>query len=151
MGSQSLRSVSLEETELCVSLLSARAPRSLRKQHTPHSQRLPSLCVFSLCSLGLSKISVHGICPNYFIFFTVCQPDNSRHVIQGLVKCFTQQSLCYINYSYSTAQNKLHFDYTVIFQSIHLPDRDHGRSEGHTCEWKMNAGSSPLCVPRSPF
>lgn len=91
----------------------------------------PKLSVFcsSIALCGLSQISVYGLCQISFHFLTVCQPDNSRHLIKGLVKCFIQQYLCHINYSYSTTLDKSHFDYTVIFQSIHLPDRDHGRSE----------------------
>lgn len=119
-----------------------------QKSQEPSTPTLtvPPLYVFSLCSLWPFQNKCVWNLPQLFHFSsTVCQPDNSRHVIQGLVKCFIQQSFCYINYSYSTAQSKLHFDYTVILQSIHSPDGDHGRSGGHTCEWIVNVGSSPLC------
>lgn len=106
------------------------ASSSLRNPNISQTLNFVFFVVFFLCSLWPSPNKCAWNLPKFhFIFLNVCQPDNSRHLIKGLVKCFIQQYLCYINYSYSTTLDKSHFDYTVIFPSIHLPDRDHGRSE----------------------
>lgn len=109
---------------LTLHLLSDRTPRSPRNPARPHS--VTSLFVFSLCSLWSFQNKCVWNLPKLFHFSsTVCQPDNSRHVIQGLVKCFIQQSFCYINYSFSTTQSNC----TLIIQpfSAHSSTRQGSR------------------------
>lgn len=127
-------------------------PDVLGIQMYPEPSRVLSFCVPSLLPMAFPKLRME-FAQISLQFLIVCQADDKRHLIKGLLKCSIQCCWCALHYSCSATPNKPHFDYTVIFQSIHLPDKLEimGDQRRHTYESIMNFGSSPPLCPWLPL